>query len=123
MSRATACLLYWSPRAFSIAFAIFLSLFALDVFNEVHGFRQTVFAFSIHLVPAMVIVAILIVAWRWEWIGTGMFSLAAVYYAVTMLSRNVKNWPAVSGISLPLLLIAAMFLICWIQRSNVRPAH
>ena len=38
MSRVAARLLYWSPGTFSIAFAIFLSLFALDVFNEVHGF-------------------------------------------------------------------------------------
>src|ERR1039458_1105158 len=115
MSRVTARLLYWSPRILSIAFAIFLSLFALDVFNEIHGFWQTVLAFSIHLIPAMVIVAVLIVAWRWEWIGTGLFSLAAVYYAVHMLSRNMKNWPAVMGISLPLLLIAATFLAGWIK--------
>lgn len=69
MSRVTAGLLYWSPRILSIAFAIFLSLFALDVFNEIHGFWQTVLAFLIHLIPAMIFVAALIVAWRWEWIG------------------------------------------------------
>lgn len=123
MSRVTARLLYWSPRMLSIAFAIFLSLFALDVFSEVHGFWQTVLAFSIHLIPAMVIIAVLIVAWRWEWIGTGLFALLAVYYAVTMLSRNMKNWPAVMGISLPLLLIAATFLAGWIKRSDARLAR
>lgn len=123
MSRVTARLLYWSPRMLSIAFAIFLSLFALDVFNEVHGFWQTVLAFSIHLIPAMVIVAVLIVAWRWEWVGTGLFALVAVYYAVHMLSRNMNNWAAVTGISLPLLLIAAMFLAGWIKRTDARLAH
>ncbi len=123
MSRVTARLLYWSPRMLSIAFAIFLSLFALDVFNEVLGSWQTVLAFSIHLIPAMVIIAVLIVAWRWEWIGTGLFALVAVYYAVTMLSRNVNNWAAVMGISLPLLVIAAMFLAGWIKRSDARLAR
>jgi hypothetical protein len=88
MSRVTARLLYWSPRILSIAFAIFLSLFALDVFNEVHGFWRIVLAFSIHLIPALVIVAALIVAWRWEWIGTGLFALLAVYYAVHVVQEH-----------------------------------
>jgi hypothetical protein len=123
MSRVTPRLLYWFPRILSIAFALFLSLFALDVFNEIHGFWWTLFAFLIHLIPAMVIVAGLIVAWRWESIGAGMFLLAAVYYAVHMLSRNMNNWPAVLGISLPLLVIAAMFLGDWIKRSHVRLAR
>jgi lysylphosphatidylglycerol synthetase-like protein (DUF2156 family) len=123
MSRVTARLLYWSPRVLSIAFAIFLSLFALDVFNEVHGFWQTVLAFSVHLIPAMVIIAVLILAWRWEWIGTALFALLAVYYAVHMLSRNINNWAAVLGISLPLLVIAAMFLTDSIKRSHARLAR
>jgi hypothetical protein len=64
MCRVTARMLYWFPRILSIAFAIFLSLFALDVINEIHGFRRTVLALSIHLIPVMVIIAILIAAWR-----------------------------------------------------------
>lgn len=120
MSRVTAGLLYWFPRILSIAFAIFLSLFALDVFNEIHGFWQTVPAFSIHLIPAMIFVAALIVAWRWEWIGAGLFALAAVYYGATVLPRHI-NWALV--ISLPQLLIATLFLVNWIERSKVRLAR
>lgn len=45
MSRITARLLYRSPRILSIAFAIFLSLFAFDVFSEVHGCWRTVLVF------------------------------------------------------------------------------
>lgn len=123
MSRAAAQLVYWSPRVLSIAFAIFLSLFALDVFNEVHGFWHIALAFTIHLIPAMVIVAVLLVAWRWEWIGAGLCLLGAVYYAVHMLHRNMSYWPAVMGISLPLLLIAVLFLANWIERANVRLAR
>ena len=77
-------------------------------------------AFTIHLIPAMVIVAVLFAAWRWEWIGTALYLLGAVYYAVDMLHRNINNWPAVMGISLPLLLIASLFLASWSERSNMR---
>jgi hypothetical protein len=34
MSNFSKRLLFWTPRAFSIIFIAFLSLFALDVFNE-----------------------------------------------------------------------------------------
>ena len=38
MSRSAARLLYWSPRILTIAFGIFISLFALEAFNQFHGF-------------------------------------------------------------------------------------
>src|SRR5271165_1160495 len=123
MSRVTPRLLYWSPRILTIAYALFISVFALDVFHEAHGFWHTALALSIHLIPSMVVVAVLIVAWRWEWIGAGLFFVAAVYYAVFMLHRNIPNWDAVAGISLPLLVIAAMFMAGWIRRYDVRLAR
>lgn len=120
MSRMTQRLLYWSPRILSIGFAIFLSLFALDVFDEFHGFWRVAAALAVHLIPALIIVVVLIAAWRWEWIGAVLYLLGAVYYAINMLHRNINNWPAVLGISLPLLLLAALFLTSWIERSKLR---
>jgi lysylphosphatidylglycerol synthetase-like protein (DUF2156 family) len=117
MSRSSARLLYWSPRVLAAAFALFLSLFALDVFNEAHGFWHTVLAFSIHLIPSAIIVAVLVAAWRWEWIGAGLFTLVAVFYAWQVLPRHV-DWAAT--ISLPLLVMAALFLVNWVERAKVR---
>ncbi|HTW49284.1 MAG TPA: hypothetical protein VMD92_15130 [Acidobacteriaceae bacterium] len=124
MSRVTARFIYWSPRILSVAFAIFLSLFALEAFNEVHGFGRILLAILIDLVPALVIVAVLIAAWRWEWIGAGLFFLAAVYYAWSWTGppRHV-HWTPIAGISGPLLVMAALFLMSWIERSNVRLAR
>jgi len=69
MSRSAARLLFWSPRILAIALAIFLSLFALEAVNEFHGLWRTALAFSIGLVPALIVVAVLAAAWKWEWIG------------------------------------------------------
>lgn len=63
MSQFSARLLYWSPRVLGIAYVIFISIFALDVFGEAHGLLQTGLALAVHLIPSMVTVAILIVAW------------------------------------------------------------
>jgi hypothetical protein len=124
MSRIGAGLLHWSPRILSLAFALFLSLFALDVFQEFHGFRLMVLAFLVHLIPALVIVAILAVAWRWAWIGAVLYLLAADYYAWswTIPPRHV-HWAPIAGISGPLLVMAALFLADWLERPALRPAH
>jgi hypothetical protein len=46
-------LLFWSPRVLTPIFAVFLSLFALDVFEEGYGFWDTVVALFMHLIPSL----------------------------------------------------------------------
>jgi len=123
MSHLSARLLYWSPRILAIALAIFLSLFALEAFSEFHVLWKAILAFCIGLLPAAIVAVILALAWRWEWVGAALFSLAATYYALiwTVPPRHM-NWPATLGISGPLLVIAGLFLANWIERAKVRPA-
>lgn len=119
MSHFFVRLLYWSPRILAAAFAVFLSLFALDVFNEAHGFWHTALALSIHLIPAAIVLVILAIAWRWEWIGAALFVLAAAFYAWYVLPRHIGWVGAISG---PLLVIAALFLADWMEREKLRTA-
>lgn len=117
MSHRTASCLYWSPRVLAIAFALFRSLFALDALHGTHGFWTTLSAFSIHLVPAAMIVIALLAAWRWEWIGAWLFAALAAFYAWEALPRHL-NWAF--AIDVPLLLIAALFLANWVERPKMR---
>jgi len=124
MSRLSARLLFWSPRILTILFVLFLSAFALEAFNDFQVFWKCVLAFCIGLLPAAIVAAILAVAWRWEWVGAALFTLAAVYYAWswTIPPRHMQ-WEATAGISGPLLVIAGLFLANWIERAKVRMAH
>jgi len=109
-------LIFWSPRVLCIAFAIFLSLFALDVFNEGLSVGNTILALLIHLIPAAIIVLVLAVAWRWEWVGGVLFIAAGILY----LTRMWHHPSAVAGISGPLFLLGALFLINWSKRGEIR---
>ena len=120
MSRNQGRLLFWSPRILCIAFAIFLSIFVLDVFNENYGFWQTALALLIHMLPTALLVAVLIVAWRWEWVGAALFAAAAVLYTIRVLPQH-PSW--VATIALPLLCIAGLFLASWIKRPEPRAAR
>jgi hypothetical protein len=107
--------LFWAPRALGIAYAVFLSLLALDVFGEGYGFWNTLLALIIHLIPTAIIVAVLVLAWRWEWIGAVLFAAAGTFYLATNLRH--PNWIVV--ISGPLFAIAALFLIGWLKRAEL----
>ncbi len=117
MSRCFASLLYWSPRVLGIAFALFLSFFALDVFNETHGFWTILSAFSMHLIPAALVSAVLAVAWRYEWVGAILFALAAAFYAWRVLPQHLDWAFLIAG---PLLAIAGLFFLNWVESGKLR---
>ena len=51
----------WIPRILTIAFIIFISLFALDSFGTSDPWYMEVLGFLIHLIPTYILLAILIV--------------------------------------------------------------
>jgi hypothetical protein len=67
--------LYWAPRILSIAMVAFISIFAFDVFSEGNTGWKLVLALVMHLLPTIVAVIIIIIAWKWEQIG-GWFFIA-----------------------------------------------
>ena len=83
--------LFWGPRALSVAFIAFLSLFALDVFGEGYGFWKTLLALTMHLIPTFGLIAALVLAWRWEWIGATLYAAAAMLYVIWVLPRPIPT--------------------------------
>lgn len=124
MTEFSKRVLYWAPRALSIAFIAFLSLFALDVFSEGNSFWMTFAALAVHLIPSFVLIAVLVLAWRWEWIGALLYAAAGTLYVVMVLPRrslspSIKlNW--ILTIAGPAFLIAVLFLIDWLKRGELR---
>jgi glucose-6-phosphate-specific signal transduction histidine kinase len=110
--------LFWTPRVLSILFALFLSLFAFDVFDEGYSFWEAILALLIHLVPVYIVVIVLVLAWRWEWVGAILFTALALVYLVATWGRF--HWSAYLGISGPLVLLGVLFLFNWIYRAQLR---
>ncbi len=116
MTRFLKRLLFWSPRVLSILFVLFISLFALDVFNEGHGFWQTLLALLIHLIPTVLVIIAVVISWHREWIGAVLFTGGGLWY----LLANLRHFSWILTISGPMLLIGILFLLSWLYRKDLR---
>jgi hypothetical protein len=117
MTRAAKDLLFWTPRVLTIAFILFLGLFALDVFGEGYGFWGTLAALLMHLIPNFVLVGVLALAWKREWVGGVLFLGLGVFYLVETWGRF--HWSAYVAISGSLFLIGILFSLNWIFRGKL----
>ena len=105
----SSSLLLWAPRILGIAVACFIGLFAVDAFGPGKSVLQAVGDFAMHLVPALVLLAVVIASWKRPWIGGAVFVLLAAAYALSVPSR--PDWILV--ISGPMLAVGLLFLLSW----------
>lgn len=112
-------LLYWTPRSLGILFALFVSVFALDVFGAGYSAGRTFVALLMHLIPTALVVVALVVGWRREWLGAILFAALGLWYVI--LVWGDMHWSAYVLISSPLFLIAALFLAGWLSHRDGEP--
>lgn len=114
MNRPGERLLYWAPRALGIAFALFISIFALDVFGENFPLAKLLIALAVHLIPTGIIFLVLALAWKREWLGfVGFVALGLLYMWTTRLRFPAIAYFIISGSAF---LIGLLFLANWLWR-------
>jgi hypothetical protein len=104
----------WTARIMSIVFAAFLSLFALDIFNEGNDFWNTALGLFMHLIPSFLVLLVLIISWRKEWIGGIVYFILGIAYLVTAWGKF--DWSAYALIAGPLFVLGILFFISWMKR-------
>ncbi len=102
--------IFWAPRILGIIMIFFLALFSLDVFGMSDDPWKVAQGFLIHNIPSFILILLLVISWRWEWIGAICYTLLGLTY---YLSNPTEHWTAYAVISGPLILIGLLFLISW----------
>lgn len=125
MSVESGKALFWAPRILSILLILLLSVFALDVFDEHLGFWRTMAAVAMHLIPSIVLVTALIVAWRREWVGTVLYAAAGLLYVLWASFRPLTVPLPVRllwmlTLAAPAFVIAGLFLFNWKKHDELR---
>ncbi|MFA6429841.1 MAG: hypothetical protein WCV84_05080 [Patescibacteria group bacterium] len=120
-------LLFWTPRVLAILFILFLALFSLDIFDGNYGFWGTVIGLFMHNIPSLILLIVLIIAWKREVVGGIVFTLAGFAY-ITALMISGKGgdsipWYIALSWSLiiagPALLVGALFLVGWWKKKAI----
>ncbi|MEE4194136.1 MAG: hypothetical protein V2J07_02955 [Anaerolineae bacterium] len=107
---------FWLPRVIGILFTLFISLFGFDVFNMGIGFPEIILAFFMDMLPAILVAAVVALAWRWEWIGAILsLGLALFYLFGTNFDLDIVVILLIPG---PLIVLGVLWLVAWLQKRN-----
>ena len=117
MSKTLKIVLFWTPRVLGILFALFLSLFSLDVFDMELELWETLLAWLIHSIPSIVLLIALVLAWKWEWIGALIFFGWSILYLIAFRDQGLGAYLLISGLPA---FVGLLFLLGWIWRKQIR---
>jgi len=116
---------YWLPRVICILAILFVSLFALDAFEPGLTIWEQLGAFLIHLIPSFVLLALLIVAWKWEYIGGVIFVIIGLglspFIFIKNYNMNHSVWMSslvILTITIPFAIVGALFIVSYFKKKT-----
>jgi hypothetical protein len=121
-------LLHWTPRILCIVAILFVSLFALDAFAFGLTIWQQLAGFLKHLIPSFILLAFLLVAWKYEYIGGLIFAIMGLGFSPFIFLHNYQMNHSV-GMSLiiilmitfPFVVVGLLFILShFIKKKNLQ---
>jgi hypothetical protein len=104
---------------------LFVSLFALDSFDPRLSLLQQIGEFLIHLIPSFVLLACLIVAWKWELIGGIILASIGIGFSPFVYQLNYARIHNVGMcfvillmITFPFILVGVLFIMSHIMKKK-----
>jgi hypothetical protein len=110
--------LHWTPRILCILAILFISLFSLDSFSSERSFLQNTTAFLTHNIPSFVLLAVLIIAWKWEKVGGIILTIIGLAFSIFIFVFNYKrnHFPVMTcllgtlAVAIPFVLAGILFI-------------
>jgi hypothetical protein len=118
---------HWLPRIICILAILFVSLFAADAFSPELTIWQQLGAFIIHLIPSFILLAFLIVAWKWEYLGGIIFIITGLglspFIFVHNYQMNGSIWMSLGiilSITFPFVIVGVLFIVShFVKKKNL----
>ena len=110
---------HWLPRIMCILAILFISMFALDAFAPGLTFWQQMGSFLIHLIPSFVLLILLVVAWKWEYIGGIILTVVGLGLSPFVFLMNLnrthnsvlESLAIILIITMPFVLVGTLFIV------------
>ncbi|NQU50907.1 MAG: hypothetical protein HQ522_00035 [Bacteroidetes bacterium] len=110
--------IHWLPRVICILAILFASLFAADAFEPGLTIWQQFGAFFIHLIPSFILLAFLIIAWKWEKFGGIIFMVIGFGLSPFIFQHNYNMnhsiWMSLGiilAITFPFVIVGILFIV------------
>jgi hypothetical protein len=117
----------WLPRIICMLSLVFISLFALDAFSNKLTIEEQLGDFLIHLIPSFILLAILIIAWKREYIGGILFTIIGLVLTPFIFTLNYNrnhslstSFGIVLAITFPIIIVGILFIISHFVKKKSR---
>jgi hypothetical protein len=119
----------WAARTLGILAIAFISLFALDAFEEGAGLGQKIVVFLLHMIPSFGLIIVLIIAWKLELVGGILMTLAGLAASAFVYSLNYgrshsvpRGLQTAAMIGVPFVIVGLLFMISHFLHRPKTPA-
>jgi hypothetical protein len=125
--KANVKALRWLPRILCMLGILFISKYAIDSIESYLTLWQQILTFMVHLVPSVLLLALLIIAWKWELAGGILFTGIGLALTPFIFEHNYNlnesitmSIGIVTMFTIPLIIIGNLFTFSYIKRSKYR---
>jgi formate hydrogenlyase subunit 3/multisubunit Na+/H+ antiporter MnhD subunit len=109
----------WVARIICLLAIFLISMLAFDVFSSELTVWQQIIALLRHLIPTFIMIAILIIAWKWERLGGIILILSGIVFCIMVFNINynqrhfslVQSLINVSLVCLPFVIAGVLFIV------------
>jgi len=122
--------LHWTPRIICILAILFISMFALDAFSPELTVWQQISNFFIHLIPSYILIAILTIAWKREFVGGIIFTILGLGLSPFIFLHNFNMNHSVGmslgiilAITFPFILVGVLFILSYFMKMKWLKTH
>jgi hypothetical protein len=102
-----------------------MSLFALDVFSPKHTLWEQITAFLIHLIPSFLLTALLVFAWKKEFIGGILFVIIGFVFTPIIYNHNYNmnhsvtlSLGIIALITVPFIVVGFLFILSHFKKNH-----
>ena len=128
--KANIKVIHWLPRIICMLAILFISMFALDAFNPEKTIWLQIGNFLMHLIPSFVLIILLIIAWKRDFIGGIIFTLIGLGFSPFIFMHNYymnqSVWMSIMIsiiVTMPFFIIGILFIVSHrIKKKNLSPS-
>jgi hypothetical protein len=90
----------------------------LFTFDKEATFWKTIIDLLTHLIPTFLVILLLVLSWKWPWIGGMTFIALGIVYIIWYVPKCQSH-----AIDIYLFIIGILFLLDWFLRKNIKKAN